>query len=58
MLKTVLLLTAFSMLIFLVAMVLMFLSKGVRFKGAHARGEQKSLDKAKQRIKKEKQAQQ
>ncbi len=31
-------------------MGLMFLSKGVRVKGAHARGEQKRFDKAKQKL--------
>jgi len=34
----------------LIAMGLMFLSKGVRVKGAHARGEQKRFDKAKQKL--------
>lgn len=51
MLKTIFLLTAASIVIFIIAMLLMFLSKGVRFKGAHARGEHKRLDKAKRQLK-------
>ncbi len=50
MLKTIFTLTALSLLIFLIAMLLMFISKGVRVKGAHARGEHKRLDKAKRQI--------
>ena len=49
--KTILILTAFSLTIFVIAFILMYLSKGVRFKGAHARGEQKSYDKAKRKLK-------
>ena len=51
MLKTILILTVFSISIFVIAFILMYLSKGVRFKGAHARGEQKSYDKAKRKLK-------
>ena len=47
MLNTILILTAVSSLIILASMGLMFFSKGVRVKGAHARGEQKRYDKAK-----------
>lgn len=51
MLKTILILTLFSLAIFIGAFGLMAMSKGVRFKGAHARGEQKRYDKAKRKLK-------
>ncbi|MEA3287660.1 MAG: hypothetical protein U9Q77_09845 [Candidatus Marinimicrobia bacterium] len=51
MLKTILILSIISMAVFIAAFLLMYVSKGVRFKGAHARGEQKRYDKAKRKLK-------
>ncbi len=53
MLKMILILTGISILFFGIASLLMFFSKGVRVKGAHARGEHKRLDKAKAKLKRQ-----